>query len=64
MTDEEGKEKRRAIFKKISAGIKLALLLVLIVGIPLYIFFFHHEVIEEFNSIEKIEAFFSSSAFP
>ena len=58
MIDEGGKEKRRAIFKKISAGIKLALLLVLIVGIPLYIFFFHHEVIEEFNSIEKIEAFF------
>ncbi len=58
MTDEEGKEKKRAAFRKISAGIKLALLLVLLIGIPAYIFFFHHDLIEEFNSIQEIEAFF------
>lgn len=52
MTD---KEKRRARFKKVSAIVKLVLLIVIIVGIPLYIFFYQHDLIERFSDIREIE---------
>lgn len=52
MTD---KEIKRARFKKISAIAKLVLLIVILVGIPLYIFFFHHDLIERFSDIREIE---------
>lgn len=52
MTD---KEIKRARFKKISAIAKLVLLIVILVGIPLYIFFFHHDLIDRFSDIREIE---------
>ena len=50
-------QRRRLVFKRISAGIKLCLLLMLLIGIPAYIFFFDHQIIDEFSSIRDIYDF-------
>ena len=52
------KEKRKNQAKKIIAILKFALLLVILIGIPLYIYFFHWDTIETFKSFENIKAYF------
>lgn len=56
---EDPKRIRRQRLQKIMAIAKLCLLLILVVGIPAYIFFFHHDLIERASSIEQVEAFFA-----
>lgn len=55
---EEKKEARRRTFKKVMAIAKLLLLLIIVVAIPLYIYFFHRDIIQNFNSLEEVESFF------
>lgn len=55
----EKKDKLRKRYKTISAILKLLLLLFILIGLPLYIYFCQHQIIEQFSSIEKIEAFFA-----
>lgn len=45
-------EKRRRIL----AVLKLVALAVILVGVPLYIYFFHHDLIESFSNIKELEA--------
>ena len=52
------KQVRHDRFRKISAFVKLGLLLVILIGIPAYIFFFHHEILDHFSSVEDVHAFF------
>lgn len=56
--DAERKQLRRNRFKKFSAIFKLCLLLVILFGIPAYLFFFNHEFLDGFKSLEDIENFF------
>lgn len=56
MTDQ--KQIARQRFRKFSAIAKLVLLLLLVFGIPAYIYFFQHQLLEDFNSIRDIEQFF------
>lgn len=56
--NREKKDKLRQRYKTISAILKLLLLLFILIGLPLYIYFFHHDMIEQFSSLEQIEAFF------
>lgn len=56
--NREKKDKLRKRYKKISAILKLLLLLFILIGLPLYIYFFQHDIIERFSSLEQIEAFF------
>ena len=46
--------------KKIYTIVKFAILLILVVGIPLYIFLFHIEVFTVFRSVETIQNFFEA----
>lgn len=57
--EEEMKAARRATFKKVMAIVKLLLLLIIVVAIPAYIFFFHRDIIQEFSSLEDVQAFFA-----
>lgn len=50
------KDKVRKRIKIASTIFKFALLLIIIVGIPLYIYFCHHEVIDQVSSIENVQA--------
>lgn len=50
---------KKIIMKKIMAALKLLLLFAILVGLPAYIFFFHHELIDRFSSIEAVEGFFA-----
>ena len=50
------KDKIRKRVKIASTIFKFALLLIIIVGIPLYIYFCHHEVIDQVSSIENVQA--------
>ncbi|MBQ9016438.1 MAG: TVP38/TMEM64 family protein [Firmicutes bacterium] len=52
------KQLRRQRFKMFSAIVKLAILAVLILGIPAYLLFFDHEFLDQFTSIQDIYAFF------
>lgn len=54
----EKKNKLRKRYQTISAILKLLLLLFILVGLPLYIYFFQHDIIEQFSSLEQVEAFF------
>ncbi len=54
----EKKKKLRKYFKVFSAVFKFALLLVILVGIPLYIYFFHHDWIQMFSNIDNVKALF------
>ena len=56
-TDKKNRLRKRV--KIFSAILKLALLLVILIGLPLYIYFFHHDLIQRFSSAENIEAFFN-----
>ena len=53
------KKKHRDRFRKFSAIVKLCLLLVIVLGIPAYLFFFDHQFLDQFSSIEDVEAFFA-----
>ena len=52
----ETKDKVRKRIKIASTIFKFALLLIIIVGIPLYIYFCHHEVIDQVSSIENVQS--------
>lgn len=53
------KKKLRKKFKLFSTIFKLALLLFILIGLPLYLYFFQHDLIENFSSMENVEAFFN-----
>lgn len=55
------KEKKKNMAKKILAFSKFFLLLVILVGIPLYIYFFQKDLIETFSSFENIKAYFNDN---
>ena len=42
------------------AILKFTLLLFILIGMPLYIYFYQHQIIEQFSSVEQIEAFFET----
>lgn len=48
---ERKQNKRRTVF----AVVKLCVLAAILIGIPLYIYFFHHELIESFTDIRDLE---------
>lgn len=48
----------RRKFKIFSAIFKLFIFLIIIIGIPLYIYFFQHDLIVSFSSIENVETIF------
>lgn len=50
------RDKIRSRVKVISTILKFAVLLIIIIGIPLYIYFGHHEIIEQFDSMEDVNA--------
>ena len=54
MDKEEKKEYRKKV-KLISSALKLLLLVLIIVAIPLYIYFCHHELIEDFSNLRDVE---------
>ena len=56
--NKEKKDKLRKKYKTISAILKLLLLLFILIGLPLYIYFFQHDIIDQFSSFEQVEAFF------
>lgn len=49
-------DKLRKRIKIAGTILKFAILLIIIIGIPLYIYFAHHEFIEQFESIEDVNA--------
>lgn len=53
------KTKLRKRFKLFGTIFKFALLLLILIGLPLYIYFFHHDLIENFSNLESVEAFFA-----
>lgn len=54
----EEKTRKREKFKKVSAILKFAVLLIVIFGIPAYIFFFDHQILDRFSSIDDVYQFF------
>ncbi|NLD20350.1 MAG: TVP38/TMEM64 family protein [Clostridiales bacterium] len=52
------KKQLRKKFKVFSAIFKLLVFLLIIVGIPLYIYFFQHNLIDRFSSMEQVNALF------
>ena len=55
MTDRLDKRKKN--FKIFLTVLKFLVLIAIVVAIPAYIFFYHHEILDEFNSIEDIVMF-------
>ena len=53
--DNQSAETKLNKRRKMLAVLKLVILAVIIIGIPLYIFFFHHDLIESFASIKDVE---------
>lgn len=56
MERNEKKEYRKKV-KIISSVLKLALLAAIIVAVPLYIYFFHHELLEDASNLRNVEHF-------
>ena len=54
MERNEKKEYRKKV-KIISSVLKLALLAAIIVAVPLYIYFFHHELLEDWSNLRNVE---------
>ena len=52
------KQALRKKIKTISAILKLLLLLFILIGVPLYIYFCHHEVLDFFSDLDSVNAFF------
>ena len=57
--DSERKAELRKKFKVFSAIFKLILFLGIIVGIPLYLYFFQKDLIHSFSSMENVRALFA-----
>lgn len=57
LKDERKKNLRRK-FKIFSAVFKMLIFLVIIIGIPLYLYFFQKDLIDEFSSMESVHALF------
>ena len=57
--DGERKAALRKKFKVFSAIFKMLLFLVIIVGIPLYLYFFQKDLIQSFSSMENVRALFN-----
>ena len=57
--DSERKAALRKKFKVFSAIFKMLLFLVIIVGIPLYLYFFQKDLIQSFSSMENVRALFN-----
>ena len=57
--DSERKAALRKNFKVFSAIFKMLLFLVIIVGIPLYLYFFQKDLIQSFSSMENVRALFN-----
>ena len=53
------KDRIRKKVKLVSAIFKMLLFLFILIGLPLYLYFFHHDLIDEFSSMENVNAFFS-----
>lgn len=53
--NQQQKEEYTKDVKKISLILKLVALGVIIVGVPLYIFFFHHEILEDAANLRSVE---------
>lgn len=49
--------KRRNILRRIISVIQLAILAFLVLGIPLYVYFYHRELIDNFRNLDAINAF-------
>lgn len=56
--DLNKKELRKKKYKKLLAYLKFGLLLVILVGVPLYIFFFQKDWITSMSSIENVQKYF------
>ena len=55
---EERKDRIRNRVKFISVVLKFSLLVVILVCVPLYIWFFHQDLIRQFSDIDDVKAFF------
>jgi len=49
------KREYREKFKKLSLVLKLVALAAILIGVPLYIYFGHHELLEDFSNIRDVE---------
>lgn len=47
--------------KIIFALIKFAILILILVGIPLYVYFFHKDLVDEMSSLENVQAFLNDN---
>ncbi len=47
--------------KVILAVLKLFILLIILVGIPLYIYFFHKDILDEMSSLENVKSFLEAN---
>lgn len=57
-----GKDTRDNLRKKIKIAniiLKFALLLIIIIGIPMYIYFYHYELIEQMSSLKNVKEIFN-----
>lgn len=57
--NKEKKDSIHSRIKFISVVLKFALLIVIIVGVPLYIWFFHQDLIRQFSDIDDVKALFA-----
>ncbi|MGI6204011.1 MAG: TVP38/TMEM64 family protein [Anaerovoracaceae bacterium] len=57
-TQRLARAKRR--LKEINSVVKLLILLGIIIGIPVYIYFFQHQIIDTFSSLESTNAYFEA----
>lgn len=46
--------------EKFKAILKLTILIVILIGIPVYIWIFHSDIISDFSNIEKLESYFKA----
>lgn len=64
MSSKEDKAKRIAKIKRrikeVNSVVKLLILLGIIIGIPVYIYFFQHQIIDTFSSLESTNAYFEA----
>lgn len=56
--DKRKKDRLHKKFKLFSAIVKFALLLFVVAGLPLYVYFFQPQLIENMSSLEHVNAFF------
>lgn len=47
--------------KIILALLKLGILIIILVGVPLYIYFFHKDLVEQLSSLENVQALFNAN---